>query len=74
MEEEIEDLQQKLLGKDEENSSVKKVNQELLEEIKALRKREQENQDGQNEVYKLDYKEELLRLKRHHPDLYKLEI
>ena len=40
LEEKIQALQQKLLGKDEEISALKKVNQELEEQIEKL-KREQ---------------------------------
>ena len=46
----------------------------MLEQIKNLREGEVKNKDTKNELDKLDYKEELLRLKRHHQDLYKLEI
>ena len=38
LEEKIQTLQQKLLGKDEENYSMKNVNQELEEQIKKLKR------------------------------------
>ena len=37
LEEKIQALQQKLLGKDEENSAMKRVNQELKEQIEKLK-------------------------------------
>ena len=48
---------------------MKKVNQELLEKIKMLREKEQENQYVQNEVNKSYYKKELFCLRRRNQDL-----
>ena len=40
----------------------------MLQQVKKLREGEQENKDTQNEVDKLDCKEELLHLRRHNQD------
>ena len=41
----------------------------MLEQIKRLKEGEQQNQDTQNEVDKSNFKEELLRLRRHNQGL-----
>ena len=63
-EEENWDLQKELSSKDEERSSLKRVNQELLEKIKNLKEREPKNQGNQYDVINSNYKEELLHLKK----------
>ena len=53
LEEENRDLQKELSCKDEESSSLKRVNQELLEQIKKLKETEPKNQGNQCRQFKL---------------------
>ena len=64
LEEENRDLHKELSGKDEEIFSLKRVNHELLVEIRSLKEREYKNQGNQNEVIKSNFKEELLHLRK----------
>ena len=64
LEEENRDLHKELSGKDEEIFSLKRVNHELLVEIRSLKERVYKNQGNQNEVIKSNFKEELLHLRK----------
>ena len=64
LEEENRDVHKELSGKDEEIFSLKRVNHELLVEIRSLKEREYKNQGNQNEVIKSNFKEELLHLRK----------
>ena len=61
-------LKKELSGKDKESFTLKRVNQELLEQLRSV-KTEHKNQDNQYDVVKSNYKEELLHLRKLNQDM-----
>lgn len=69
LEQEIQDHEKKLSGKNEESSCLRNLNQRLLEEIKRGRDEKLENQGLKNKVDKLENDEEISCLRDHNQSL-----
>jgi hypothetical protein len=70
LDQEIQDLEKKLLGKDEEYSHLKNLNQKLLEQVKKMKDENPENRNTINKVEKSEDEEEISSVRVHNQNLH----